>query len=268
MSTPAAAFVGSVPENYHRYLGPMLFEPYARDLAARLRVAPDARLLEIACGTGIVTRAVAAALPAGATLVATDLNQAMVDVARSHLGSNRAVSWGTADAQALPFADRSFDAVFSQFGVMFFPDKARAMREARRTLVPGGRFIFNVWASMDRNPMSRTVHEALARMFPANPPDFLKTPFGWFDRAEIERVLRSAGFSDITSDTVTFTSTAPTADDAAGGFTEGSPMAAQLQERGVADLKPVRRAVADVLAQRHGRAPCQAPMEAIVFSAS
>ncbi|MFM9994261.1 MAG: class I SAM-dependent methyltransferase [Phycisphaerales bacterium] len=282
-----AAFVGSVPENYHRYLGPLLFEPYARDLAARLAIAPGGRVLEVACGTGIVTRAVASGLPAGAKLVATDLNQAMIDEARRQVpaemlnapsarrhetsGSGDAtssrVTLRTADAQQLPFADGPFDAVFSQFGVMFFPDKVRAMREARRVLAPRGRFLFNVWESLDRNPMSRTVFETMVRLFPSNPPDFLKTPFGWFDRAEIERVVRAGGFANVTMETVAFPSVAPTADDAARGFVEGSPMSGQLTERGVSDFGPVRRAVAEALGDRHGRAPCQAPMEAIVVTA-
>ncbi len=264
------AFVGSVPENYHRYLGPLLFEPYARDMAQRLRARPGTRVLETACGTGIVTRRLTEALPEGATLVATDLNEAMLEVARRHVGAEgqKPVSFQVADAQQLPFADGSFDLMVCQFGVMFFPDKSRGMREARRVLAPGGRFLFSVWDSLERNPMARTLHETLERLFPTNPPDFLKTPFGWNDRAEIERVLRAAGFRDISIDTVTLMSESPTPMDVARGFTEGNPLGAQLTERGVTDFGPVQRAIAEALGDEYGHAPCRAQRQALVFEAA
>lgn len=261
------AFVGKVPENYHRYLGPLLFEPYARDLASRLRIDAGGRALEVACGTGIATKAACAAMPRDATLTATDLNEAMVESARRHVGTEARVTVRTADAQSLPFEDGAFDVMFCQFGVMFFPDKVKAMREARRVLREGGRYVFNVWAAMERNPMSATVHEALAGLFPSNPPDFLRTPFGWFEREEIERTVLAGGFARATTEVVKFTSSAPTAEDAARGLLEGSPMAGQLAERGVSDFGPVRRAVSEALAARHGRGPCRAPMEALVITA-
>lgn len=261
-----AAFTGSVPDNYHRFMGPMLFEPYARDMAARLRVPTGGRALELACGTGIVTRAVLAVMPPDATLVASDLNEAMLNVARRHAADPR-VAFAVADAQQLAFPDRSFDALFCQFGVMFFPDKTRAMREARRVLAPGGRCVFNTWDSLEHNPMTATVHAALGRLFPSSPPDFYKTPFGWFDRGEIERLVRAAGFDQVSIEAVTFPSVAPTADDAARGLVEGTPVAGQLRERGVTDTEPVVRAVAEALAARHGRSPCRAPMRALVIEA-
>ncbi len=264
-----AAFVGSVPENYHRYLGPLLFEPYARDMAGRLRVPAGGRVLEIACGTGIVTRAALGAMPKGAMLTATDLNEAMVEVARRQVPVDDRVTFRTADAQELPFEDGLFDVLFCQFGVMFFPDKVRAMREARRVLAPRGRYVFNVWDSLERNPMSAIVHETVGRLFPSNPPDFLKkTPFGWFDRGEIERVVRAGGFGEISMDAVTFPSVAPTAEDAARGLLEGTPLYGQLVERAVNDFGPVRRAVSEALSAKHGQRPCKAEMRALVFEAA
>lgn len=262
------AFVGSVPENYHRYLGPLLFEPYARDIAARLKAPPGARLLEVACGTGIVTKAALAALPHDAAIIATDLNEAMVDVARRHVASDR-VTFRVADAQTLPFDDGSFDILFCQFGVMFFPDKPRAMREARRVLArPSSRLIFNVWDALEHNPISALVHDTLATLFPDNPPDFYKTPFGWHDPALIEHVLREAGFTRVAMNPVTFPCTAPTADDAARGLVEGSPVSGQLKDRGASDLSAVRGDVAEVLARTHGREPCASTMRALVVEAS
>ena len=137
-------FSGSIPKLYDKYLVPLIFEPYATDLVNRLRGKGLARVLEIAAGTGVVTRALASALPESATIVATDLNQAMLDQGAA-VGTKRPVEWRQADAMQLPFEDATFDAVVCQFGVMFFPDKPKAFAEARRVLRPGGVFIFNVW---------------------------------------------------------------------------------------------------------------------------
>jgi ubiquinone/menaquinone biosynthesis C-methylase UbiE len=264
-----AAFTGSIPRTYHDCLGPLLFEPYSRDLTARLRARPGERVLELACGTGIVTRDIAAAMPDGATLVATDLNEAMLEMARPVVGTKQGVTFQQADACALPFPDASFDAIVCQFGVMFFPDKLRAMQEARRVLAPRGRYLFNVWASLDHNPIPAAVHDALAARFPGNPPNFLKAaPYGYFDRAVIERTLREAGFTSVTADTIDFPSTAPTADDAARGFVEGTPLLIALQERGIKDPTPYRAAATASIAKRCGNTPCSSTMRAIVFQAS
>src|SRR5437870_8968818 len=138
--TVPASFTGSVPAFYDRCLGPVLFEPYANDLVARLDVGDDQRVLELACGTGIVTRRLREALPESATLVATDLFDAMLVHARSVV-PDAGIEWQQADAQDLPFADGSFDTVVCQFGLMFLPDKVRGFREARRVLRDGGSLI-------------------------------------------------------------------------------------------------------------------------------
>src|SRR6185503_7079387 len=129
-------FAGSIPRLYDTYLVPLIFEPYATDLANRLRSRPLSRVLEIAAGTGVVTRALASALPGSVAIVATDLNQAMLDHAAA-VGTKRAVEWRQADAMQMPFGDAMFDAVVCQFGVMFFPDRGKAMAEIRRVLAPG-----------------------------------------------------------------------------------------------------------------------------------
>jgi SAM-dependent methyltransferase len=140
MSATDVAFAGSIPALYDRYMGPLLFEPYARDIAARAAALGPQHILETAAGTGIVTEALARALPQ-ADIVATDLNQAMLDVAAERVRAAN-VRFQQADAQALPFADGEFDLVLSQFGVMFFPDRVGAYREVRRVLKPGGRVLF------------------------------------------------------------------------------------------------------------------------------
>src|SRR5256885_14920391 len=149
-------FTGSIPKLYETYSVPMIFEPYAADLVGRLASRSLARVLEIAAGTGVVTRALASALPESVAIVATDLNQAMLDQAAA-VGTKRAVKWQQADAMQLPFGDATFDAVVCQFGVMFFPDKARAFAEARRVLRPGGVFLFNVWDRIAENEFADPV---------------------------------------------------------------------------------------------------------------
>jgi SAM-dependent methyltransferase len=171
-------FAGSVPKLYNDYMVPLIFEPYAVDLTSRLVSRRLSHVLEIAAGTGVVTRKLAAALPTSVSIVATDLNQAMLDLASS-VGTARPLEWRQADAMQLPFDDAVFDAVVCQFGVMFFPDKAKAFSEARRVLKPGGVFLFNAWDRIEENEFPHTVSKALANFFPADPPRFMaRTPHG------------------------------------------------------------------------------------------
>lgn len=270
MANPAA-FTGSVPRNYHDFLGPLIFEDYARDLAARAGPLGAQRILELACGTGIVTRELVKTLREGASLLATDLNPAMLEVAKSiagGVGSDPRMRFESVDACTLPYGDGAFDLLACQYGVMFFPDKAGSMKEARRVLKPGGRYIFNVWDSLEHNPIPRVVHETLGEMFSANPPQFLsQAPYGWSNRAEIERTVRSGGFTNVTIETVKFPSVGHTAQDVARGWVEGTPLFSALQERGVKDFAPVREAVAKALAERFGAEPCRSTMQALVVTA-
>lgn len=137
--TETDVFRHSTPSLYHRYMGPLLFEPYARHVAERLVFLRPNRILETAAGTGIVTRAVNKVVP-GAQIVATDINPTVVEFASQHLRSER-VTFQRADAQYLPFEDESFDLILCVFGVMFFPDKIRANAEARRVLSVGRQYV-------------------------------------------------------------------------------------------------------------------------------
>lgn len=270
MSNPAA-FTGSVPKSYHEYLVPLIFERYAEDMVGRLKEARPGRVLELACGTGVVTRRLVEAMPQS-TIVATDLNPGMLDVAkgdrRVELMPPGSVEFQVVNACSLPYEDGSFDAIACQYGVMFFPDKVASMREARRVLKPGGVYVFNVWDSLEHNPVSRVAHETVAGLFPANPPDFLaRAPYGWWDRDEIERVVRAGGFAEVTLETVGFDCVAPTAEHAARGLVEGTPLWPALTERGVTNPEPVRRAVARAIGERFGDAPCRSRMRAVVVTA-
>lgn len=265
MTGSDALFAGSIPALYDRHLVPMLFEPYAKDLAARAAALRPRRILETAAGTGIVTEELARALPE-AEIVATDLNQAMLDVAAERVRSPQ-VTFQATDAQALPFEDGGFDLVVCQFGVMFFPDRIAAYREARRVLRDGGAFLFNAWDSLERNPGSKAVSEAVAALFPEDPPSFLsRTPFGYHDKARIEADLRGAGFSDIASETVEHRSRLGSPRAAATGLCHGTPLKAEIEARDAGRLDAATDAAAAALA-RLADGAADVPMSAHVFSA-
>lgn len=258
-------FAGSIPGLYDRYLGPLLFEPYAKDIAHRLADMKEGRLLEVAAGTGIVTRALDRALPPKVAIVATDLNQAMLDLAKTQLRSAR-IQWQQADALALPFKDAEFDAVVCQFGVMFFPDKRKAFQEARRVLKPGGRFLFNVWDSLEANEVSLVVTDAVAACFPENPPQFLRrAPHGYHDVATISRELEAAGFGAIKFETVTKQTRASSPRDPVIGFCQGSPLRNEIEARDPKRLGEVTEIVTKAVAARFGNGPIECRQQAIVF---
>ncbi len=264
--TSDVGFAGSIPELYDRHLGPWLFAPFAADLARRLAVMAPARLLETAAGTGVVTRAIAAALP-GAAIVATDLNQPMLDRAASQCAAEN-VTWRHADAQALPFGDGEFDAVACQFGVMFFPDKPRAFAEARRVLRACGRYVFSVWDRIEDNELSHLVSELVAARFPDDPPRFLaRTPFGHFDRGFYARALADAGFGEVRIETVTLRGRA-TARDAAVGLCQGCPLAGEIEARAPGTLGATTAAVEAAIVARLGGGVLDDKMQAIVVSAT
>jgi len=259
-----AAFTGSVPVIYESYLVPLIFEAYAEDLVKRLAPRKPKRILEIAAGTGVVTRAMSAAFP-GATIVATDLNQAMLDQAKA-VGTRGKVEWKQADALQLPFPDASFDAVVCQFGVMFFPDKAKGYAEARRVLKPGGAYLFNVWDKLEANEFADAITQALAQHFPKDPPRFLpRTPYGYHDRPAITREVAAAGFqkSDIATVPVRCHASQPSIP--AVAYCQGTPLRAEIEARG--PLQAATEAVTAALARRFGPAQIDSKIQAVVVTA-
>jgi ubiquinone/menaquinone biosynthesis C-methylase UbiE len=261
------AFAGSIPAIYDRYLGPLIFEPYAVDLAQRLAGMTTGSVLEIAAGTGMVTRALARSLPETVSIIATDLNQPMVDFAAAQEGSARA-TWRQADAQSLPFEDQSFDAVICQFGVMFFPDKRAAYREALRVLKSGGRYLFNVWDRIEDNEVPQIVTEALATVFPQDPPRFLaRTPHGYHDPATIRDDVQAAGFKQIAIERVERRSLAPSPRDPAVGFCQGTPLRNEIEARDKSRLEEATDAAERAVAARFGTGKVDGKIQALVITA-
>jgi len=263
MTVTDTMFAGSIPAIYDRCLGPLLFRPFAIEAAHRVREWQPQRVLETAAGTGILTQALQRALP-GAEIVATDLNPAMIEVAAQRVPSGN-VTFQPADAQALPFEDSSFDLVVCQFGVMFFPDKVKGGSEARRVLRDGGRYLAIIWDELDRNPVSHAISEALEQEFPEDPPRFLeRMPFGYADTARIETDLHSAGFDHVEIETVELSSRV-SANDAATGMCQGSPMRAEIEALGDDALDRATIAVAHALRQFDG---LDTPMSALFVTAT
>ena len=266
-STAHSAFTGSVPPIYDRHLGPVIFAPYADDLAARLRPRANARVLEVACGTGIVTSRLLARLGSAGRLVATDLNQGMLDHSRTRLPADPRLELRIADAQQLPFADASFDHYVCEFGIMFFPDKVGALREAARVLAPGGEVLINTWGPMEQNSFARIGHATIAGFFAKDPPTFYQTPFGWNDQDAIRAACKAAGFASVQIDVVDKATTAVSAADFALGIVRGNPIAAAISER-LGDVhERVIAAVASDLAREGGDTPWRGQLRALVVRA-
>jgi ubiquinone/menaquinone biosynthesis C-methylase UbiE len=262
-------FAGSIPELYDRYLVPLIFDAYALDLAERLAKTGAQRVLETAAGTGVVTRAIAARLPAQARIVATDLNQPMIDHARALQSRDGRIAWKQADALALPFEEQNFDAVVCQFGAMFFPDKVQAYKEARRVLKPGGCFLFSVWDRISENEFADVVTQALAAVFPHDPPRFLaRTPHGYHDVERIRAELNAAGFSDISVDAVEHRSKASSPSDPAIAYCQGTPLRNEIEARDASRLQEATKLAAEAVARRFGTGAVDGRIRAFVMSAT
>ena len=267
MSSPDTdkVFTGSIPKVYEEYLVPLIFEPYAADLVSRVASQSPAHVLEIAAGTGVVTRKLASVLPEGVSIVATDLNQAMLDLA-SEVGTKRPVEWRQADAMQLPFEDSVFDAVVCQFGVMFFPEKSKAFSEARRVLRSGGLFLFNVWDRIEENEFAHTVTKALESVFPNDPPRFMaRTPHGYHDLASIERDLKHGGFlASPHISTVAARSKATSAQIPAIAYCQGTPLRNEIEARDKSRLVEATDIAAEAIAERFGPGPVDGKIQAHV----
>ncbi len=252
-----------MPEAYDRWLGPAIFRPFAVDLAARVARYQPSRLLEIAAGSGVLTRELVAASPAG-QVTATDLNPAMVSLGAERVPTAR---WEQADAMRLPFPDGCFDLVVSQFGVMFFPDKPAAFAEARRVLGPGGHLVFNTWDAVGTHDFAAALVAGLDLAFPGDAPTFVVgVPHGYSDRDQVVRDLAAGGLEIVTVESLALEGHAGSAADVAAGFCMGTPLRTAIEAR--ADLTATLAVIAEEMGRRLGPGPVTARMKAYVFEVS
>lgn len=267
MTNTDTVFTGSIPAIYDQYMVPLIFEPYALLVAERAAIFRPNHILETAAGTGVVTEALHRAIPE-ARIVATDLNQPMLDQASKRVGGAK-VEFQVADAQNLPFEISTFDLVVCQFGLMFFPDKVQGNREARRVLRDGGRYLLVVWDRVEKNLATRTAGRAVADLIPSGAAKFYeRVPFRYHVREEIERDLKEAGFSDIEFETVELRSRAASARDVAIALVQGTPMRSDIEQLGPDLLGPATDAAENALIQYEGSGGFDAPMSAHIVTAT
>lgn len=269
MAETDKVFAGSIPQFYDTLMVPLIFQTYAADMAERVAAcAPDA-VLETAAGSGVVTRMLAPRLAAGARYVVTDLNQPMLDYAANKQAMDNRISWQQADALNLPFDAMSFDVVFCQFGAMFFPDRTAGYTEARRVLRPGGHFIFNVWDHIAENEFADAVTQAMATLFPHDPPRFLaRTPHGYHDTALVREDVRQSGFTEIHIETLTRLSHAPSARAAATAYCQGTPLRNEIEARDASLLELATDRATEAIARRHGDGLVAGKIQAHVITAA
>jgi ubiquinone/menaquinone biosynthesis C-methylase UbiE len=267
MSEKNAGFVGSIPDHYDRMMGPVLFVDCADDIARRAAASAPERVLEVAAGTGIVTRRLRDRLPATAHLTATDLNPPMLEVARAKFRPGEQVEFQPADATALPFGDATFDAVVCQFGIMFYPDKEKSYREVHRVLAPQGRYLFNVWDSHRHNPYARIMHETVTNLFPTDPPQFYTVPYSCDRIDPIKETLVDAKFADIKVAVLSWEKELPDVAAFVRGFVYGAPIIDQIRARDAAAPDRIAEAATESLKREFGTHPTRIPLQAIVFEA-
>jgi ubiquinone/menaquinone biosynthesis C-methylase UbiE len=262
-------FAGSIPENYDRHMVPLIFEPYAVDIARRAAALSPNAVLETAAGSGVVARALAPKLSPGASYVVSDLNQPMIDYAASRQSPDARIKWRQADALALPFENATFDLVCCQFGAMFFPDRVSGYREARRVLKPGGHFLFSVWDRIEENVLADDVTNALARIFPSDPPRFLaRTPHGYHDTALIRSELEQAGFTRVVIETRAEQSRTSSPRLPAVAYCQGTVLRNEIEAREAGKLEAATDYVASAIADKHGRGEIVTKIQAHVIVAA
>ncbi|WP_394773877.1 class I SAM-dependent methyltransferase [Flavobacterium sp.] len=265
-TTTKNSFSGSIPFKYEEYLGPLLFESYAIDMAKRVKETSPSKILEIACGTGRVTNQLLNELP-NAQITATDINPAMLNLAKDIVKNQKNVTWEVADAMSLPFDDEYFDCITAQFGVMFYQDKIKAHKEAFRVLKKGGTYIFNSWNKMEENHVIHLVKKLMEEYFPIDPPSFYNVPFSYFEPATITSDLEEGGFHDIKTSLVKVNGYSKDSHSAATGLLEGTPIYGSIIEKDEDILPEIINKLSGKLADLYGKENLSVPLQAIVTTA-
>ncbi len=263
MADASVSFTG--PEYYDRLVGPVWFDPFAADLVRRVPPRPPGNVLEIACGTGLVTRRLRQHVDPAVRVVATDLSTAMLDYARGEVGEHAALEWRQADALTLPFEDGAFGAVVCGFGVMFVPDHQAALNEARRVLMEGGLLLFNVWDRIEDNPHAATNAEVVEALFPGDAELRFRIPYEMHDVGRLRRLLAGARFRETHIETKRIAIEGADPHAIATGQIRGTPRSALIEKRGV-PLEPVIEKIAAALT-RAGGSPYNGYAQAVVVEA-
>lgn len=265
MVDTARDFGGSIPEFYDTLLGAAQFDGIAADLVRRLPVRPKGEVLELACGTGIVTHRLRERIDPFFRVVATDLSEDMLAYARNKVKGK--IDWRKADAAALPFKDQTFGLVVCGLGVMFVPDKKQLCSEVRRVLLEGGTFLFNVWDGLERNPHGASTARVFDELFPGDPDmQFAQIPYSWNDQDAIRQHLDEARFSDVRIEPVKFEIKAPSARSYAMGQIRGTPRGALIEKKG-RKVDEVVEKVAQGLAAVGGNEPFRVEASLLVIQA-
>ena len=259
-------FNGSIPQNYDDYLGPMFFEPYAQEVGKLIDASSVGSALEIACGTGRLTKHLRRALASDARLVASDLSTDMLSVAKKKLADDN-IEWMIADAQGLPFEANSFDLVVCYFGLMLVPDKSQAFREALRVLKKGGMLLMATWDKLEHNEASNVFRLTLKSLLGDTLPDSYKLPFSLYDQGLITTMLNDAGFVNVHSEKVKKESIGETSEKATYGLINGGSLYNEIVKRDPALIGQITASVEEILSQRYGHAPMISPMSAIITRA-
>ncbi|HYD56578.1 MAG TPA: methyltransferase domain-containing protein [Burkholderiales bacterium] len=263
MVSASASFTG--PQYYDDCAGPIWFDPFAADLVQRISRRPPGDVLEIACGTGLVTRRLRERLDPSSRLVATDLSKAMLDYARVKLQGRAGIEWREADASQLPFESEEFAAVVCGFGFMFMPDRQAALAEARRVLAEGGALLFNVWDRIEENPHALANAQVLEAMFPGDPELRFRVPYDMCDEGLLRRLLEGAGFRDARIETKRIPIEGADPRTIATGQIRGTPRSALIEKRNV----PLDLVIDEVTAAltRAGGNPYRGYAQAVIVQA-
>jgi ubiquinone/menaquinone biosynthesis C-methylase UbiE len=266
MQKSALPFSGTVPQNYDDLLGPFLFEPYALELVQRVVHSGAKDILELACGTGRVTKHLVDNIPKGSYLTATDLNPDMLAIAKTRV-SGSTLRWEKVDMTAIPYLNSSYDLIICQFGLMLVPDKIKALAEIFRVLRPGGKLIFSVWSKIENNQVWDISSKIFNSFFGETAWDIYQGPFSMHDSQTGINLLKHAGFEKIKVDDVLIMAETTDADIAAKGFIQGLPIAGLAGERGADLLPEIQEKLRTELIKKLGDRPLKSSLDAWVFEA-
>lgn len=266
MSNNSAEFIGDIPKHYDIGLGPNLFVDFAERLTSTACDRKATKVIELAAGTGIVSRKLRDNLPPETPLLITDLNPPMLEVAKRKFTEDENVNFAVANAMDLAFDDSEFDLMVCQFGVMFFPDKPASFREAARVLRPGGRYVFNVFSAMEKNPYSQIAYSVPARFFPDDPPGFYKVPFHYGNPDVVRKDLKAAGWQDVEHETIRLRKKIVNPEEFARGLVYGNPLIDEIRNREGVDPETVAAAVLEAINATFGPSDMTMPLEATIFT--